>query len=89
MFEKWLHVSDVKSNFELLKQLIVAVKIIPSVPGRLSTFLIEQRADTLQRVHEIGAAYYDGNKDVFATCSTPDVAIGAAARTNQVPQSKN
>lgn len=59
------------------------------MPDRLSTFLIELRADTPQGVQEKGTTFYEVSKNIFAACNTPEVALGAAARTSNVPQSKN
>lgn len=69
--------------------MIIADKIISSVPSKLSTFLIEQRADTLQQIQVIGTAYYKANKDIFAAGTLTQVTIGAVAMNTNITMAKS
>lgn len=74
--ENWTKAANVQA-FEDLKDLIVKDKILSSVPHRLYTFLVEQGVTSLDHVILKGTAFYDANKDIFASGLTSEQNIGA------------
>lgn len=46
VFKKWLAAAEINGNFQLLKDLIIADKILSSVLGKMASFLKEERADS-------------------------------------------
>lgn len=64
-----LTAAEINNNFQLLKDLMIADKIIFSVPVKMTSLLKEQRAETLNYIHDIGTAYYDAKREIFAIYS--------------------
>lgn len=83
VFKKWLAAAEINGNFQLLKDLTTADKILSSVLGKMASFMKEQRADSQKQIYEIRTAYYDAKRDIFSIYNNPHISVGASSKMGE------